>query len=141
MIFKDLPEFVSEKTVYQTLSFCCTVEDKLEYIEKDFEHIISAELIEDLHVLRFWNGNMLMFSYRDDGLKLITAYQAPERFVIVIYDKDLYEFMVRQGSGKEDIDYVVPKFNKAKFEPLKDNMIEEYLSSIIHNYCRTFVCD
>lgn len=141
MIFKELPEFINEESVYQTLSFCCTIEDKLKSIEKDFEDIISVQLIEDLHVLRFWNGDTLMFSYRDDGLKLITVYESPERSVIVIYDKDIYDFMVKQGEEDDDEDYIVPKLNKAKMEPLKDDMTEAYLSSIMHKYCCNLVCD
>ena len=149
MIIKDLPELVNEATVFKTYCYGYSkIVDTLKNIEKDFEHIVSVELIAGLNdtlddekcTLRFWNGDMLMFSYRDDGLKLITLHESPERYIVVIYDKDIYDFMVKQSS-EDDKDYVVPELTKAKFEPIKDELRETYLSSIMHKYCTNYVRD
>ena len=141
MIFKDLPEFVNEESVYQTVSFNTTIEKKLELIERDFKTCYEAMLFDKLNVLRFWMGDMLMFSYRDDGVKLIAVYESPERYAVVIYDKAIYDFVVKQGIENEDEDYIVPKLDKAKFAPMKYELKETYLSSLPHRVFCDMVSD
>lgn len=144
MIFKDLPEFVNEKSVYKTFisdPYSISFEDKLKRLEKDFEYIVSARILSNLKILKFWSGDSLMFSYRGDGLKLITIYDSPERYAMVIYDKDIYDFILMQGTEYIIEDYLVPKFDKAKFEPLEGDLLDDYVSSFMHEYCLFTVSD
>ena len=144
MIFKDLPELVNEKSVYKTFisdPYSISFDFKLKRLERDFKIVVSAQIIEEPPLLKFWNGDTLIFSYRDDGLKMISIYDSPERYAMVIYDKDIYDFILKQGTEDSEEDYIVPTFDKAIIEPLEGDLRKDYISSLMHEYCLFIVSD
>lgn len=139
MIFKDLPEFVNEETAYKLMSFFNRVDDVQKQLEDTFGDCKSAELLDSANIIRFRNDNILMFSYREDGVKLIVTYNLYGHVVIIIYDKAIYDFIFKQGSEKDIEDYTVPKLDKARFESVGEEISKPYISSFMHEYCTDFV--
>ncbi|MBQ6780842.1 MAG: hypothetical protein IJP62_06375 [Treponema sp.] len=140
MKFVDLPELVSKDSVYLHNYLKKDVAESLKQVQTDFKGCVDYVYYEDVEMIRLFEmGDALLFSYRDDDVKVITYYRDSAHYTVAVCDKNIFEFIKKQVmeniTEEKDDELIIPKLDAVKLAPMDEDFFDSFKSSFVWRYC------
>lgn len=135
MKFVELPELVSKDTVYLHNSFKEDVVKSLKDIQTYYKDCSCFCYYLDVEMIKLEEtGDVLLFSYRKDGKKLVFVYGDSAHTAVAICDKDIFDFIKEQIINDED-ELIIPKMDYVNLKGMDEDFFSTFEKSFICRYC------